>query len=188
MLLPVGDQRAVSKAVEYCTDGKVVILPTDTIYGFHGLVPGSEDIIRDLKGRGEDSPFLQLLPSVEWFMRMSAFKPDSALLELWPGPLTLVTELKDGESVAYRVPAAPFMSEFLSKLKAPVYSTSVNRSGEPPMNRINDIFREFGKEVPLIVDAGDRLDSKPSTLVDIRVEPYRILRQGSCEIPLSLIR
>ncbi len=167
--------------------GEVVIMPCDTIYGFVGLVPGADPVIRSLKGRGETKPFLQLADGPALVARYTAGPVPEDLAALWPGPVTAVLENASGGTTAWRVPEDPILRELVTMAGGPLYSTSVNRSGRPPLWRIADIRDEFGRDVPCIVDGGDLPGRLPSTVVDVTVRPWKILRQGAGTIPAELL-
>jgi len=165
--------------------GGVVVMPCDTIYGLVGLAPDTEARIRSLKGR-EDKSFLRLIASAQWLPRFTAAPLPEPLGPYWPGPLTIIFPSGEG-TVALRVPDDPLLQGLLLRLDRPLYSTSVNRSGRPPLWRCADILREFGPEVDLVVDAGDLPSRLPSTILDATSHPFRILRQGSVRIPEELL-
>ena len=66
--------------------------------------------------------------------------------------------------------------------QSPIYSTSVNRSGQPVLTGINEISREFENDVALIVDDGDCKTSIPSTIVRIDDGEVVVVRKGAVEI------
>ena len=109
--------------------------------------------------------------------------PQSDVLSLWPGPFTFIFPLIKGGSTAYRVPEDSFLRSLIRELSFPLYSSSVNRSGEPSLNSPDEIEAEFGKETALIEDSGIFQGRQPSTVVDLRVNPHRILRQGAGIVP-----
>ena len=169
------------RLAEVLAGGGVAIMPCDTIYGIVGPAPGSEARLRELKGRGEKS-FLQLIAGPEWLARFGSLRLPESLSAYWPGPLTLIFPVGQG-SVALRVPADPRLRSLLERLDRPLYSTSVNRSGQPALWRVADILGEFEAAVDLVVDAGDLPGRLPSTIVDVSRRPFRILRQGALSIP-----
>lgn len=166
-------------------EGGVVIMPCDTIYGLVGAAPASERRIRTLKGR-EEKAFLQLIPAAEWLPRFTAAELPEPLRPYWPGPLTVIFPTSTG-TVALRVPDDRRLRALMLELDQPLYSTSVNRSGEPALWRIDDIVREFGPSVDLVVDAGDLPARLPSTILDVTRRPYRVLRQGALRLPEALL-
>jgi L-threonylcarbamoyladenylate synthase len=185
MTIGADDPRLVHIISNHLRDAGVVIMPCDTIYGLVGLVPESEERIRAVKGRGEDKPFLQLVADVSWVADLSDSPPPPKLSRHWPGPLTVVVRGRAGGTVAVRVPDSPLLREIIMELGRPLYSTSVNRTGQPSLWRIREIRAEFEDDVDLIVDAGDRECGMASTLVDATVKPARILRQGGLVLPPS---
>ena len=188
MRVAVTDPALPSRLLEALAGGGIVIMPCDTIYGIVGVAPASGERIRALKGR-EQKAFLQLIASAEWLSRFSDLCIPPGLSALWPGPLTLIVPARgSSETVALRVPDAPLLRELLQELDRPLYSTSVNRSGEPALWRIEDIAAAFESSIDLLVDAGDLEGRLPSTILDVTASPFRILRQGALDIPPELLR
>jgi L-threonylcarbamoyladenylate synthase len=187
MRVAVTDPTLPSRALEVLAGGGVVIMPCDTIYGIVGVAPASEVRIRLLKGR-EQKSFLQLIASADWLSRFTDLRLPKALEALWPGPLTLIVPARSAAgTLALRVPDDPLLRELLQELQQPLYSTSVNRTGEPPLWRIPDIAEAFEELVDLVVDAGDLQGRLPSTILDVTARPFRILRQGALEVPQELL-
>lgn len=166
---------------DFIKDGKIVIIPTDTIYGFSARVGTATDSkIRALKGRGETKPFIELIANPSDVYAYTDEIP-KAVFDLWPAPLTVIVTKKaslGGGTVALRCPDDDWLRTVISLCNTSVYSTSVNRSGEKPLSSIGAIEEAFGDCVPLIVDAGE-LNGSASTLVDVTGGTIRILRQGS---------
>ena len=177
---------AVSNSADIIRDGGLVITPCDTIYGIIGIAPDAEQAIREAKGRGEEKPFITLLSSPQKAAEYSVNVIPPEILGLWPGPLTLILRgMRDG-TAGFRVPEDDFLIAILS-LTGPLYSTSVNYSGEAPLWRINDIIDMFESRVDLIIDDGDLPGKAPSTVLDITSKPFRILRQGAHHLPPGVI-
>jgi len=173
---------------EMLMSGAVAVLPTDTIYGFSGIVPGSAGRIHDIKGRDEGKPFIQLIAAPA---DLAAYTDDAinpGLLGLWPGPVTIIVNVRSGGTVAFRCPGDPWIRSVIARCGCPVYSTSVNRAGEPALKKIGDIIGAFGDSVDLIVDDGDHPEGLPSTLVDATGPEYRIIRQGDLAIDPRFLR
>jgi L-threonylcarbamoyladenylate synthase len=184
MVISIDSPGAPRLVADRLAGANVVILPTDTIYGFSGIVPQTEPAIRRLKGREETKPFLMLIGDPAWIGSFSPLALPRAFLKYWPGPLTLIFPgRRAGETHAFRHPADRFLADVLARLGRPVYSTSVNRSGQPVLGKINEIVDQFDSKVDAIVAAGDRPEAAASTIVDLTVRPYRIVRQGMLVIP-----
>ena len=172
-------------AAAYIKNGGVVIIPTDTIYGFSSIVGDGGKKIRQIKGRAETKPFIELVDSIESAKSVSNIEIPEKLLSCWPGPLTVIVPRKEelgGGTVALRCPGDEWLRKVISLTGRGIYSTSVNRSGNPPMLVIEDIIKEFESEVALIVCDGDTEGGSASTLVDISSGSIKVLRQGDIKI------
>lgn len=195
MIILRSDSNSVEFVSRVLLEGSVVVLPTDTVYGFSGVVPESEDVIRKIKGRDETKPFIQLIAEPEDIYRYTDEVLPDQLLALWPGALTVIVPLKKrlitGESevttVAFRCPGDGWLRQIIKAMGKPIYSTSVNRSGQPVLSSVLEIDKEFGGEVKLIVDGGSTENALPSTLVKFEKGKCIILRQGDVCIPSSLL-
>lgn len=180
--------------------GGVVIIPTDTVYGFSGIVNEYEpsqangktatDVrIRAIKGRSETKPLIQLISKPEDIRKYTDDEIPQSLLDKWPGALTIIVHLKKDlplaatlPTVAFRCPGDKWLRQIIESLGKPIYSTSVNRSGQPVLDTSKAIIEEFGAEVDAIVDDGDKKGALPSTLVSIEDGQIKVLRQGSVQI------
>ena len=161
--------------------GNIVIIPTDTIYGFSGLIGKTAEAIAHIKGREENKPFIALIAEPADIYRYTDIVIPERLLALWPAPLTLIVPLKGQGTQAFRCPADEWLRSVVAAAGDAVYSTSVNRSGTPPLTDIEAVCREFEDSVSLVVDGGN-LEGLPSTLVDLTSGAPRVLRQGSVVI------
>jgi len=174
--------REIASRVE---DNQVFIYPTETIYGIGGRADNHfvEQRIMDIKGRNKSSPFIVLGAS------RSVFKPlglqfsnnAEALAEaFWPGNITLVLPSeKRPEGIGVRVSEHPFIVALFKHCSVPVYSTSANFSGQEYSYDCEKIFSIIGTKVDFIVDAGNLIASKPSTVVKIDANgSISILREG----------
>ncbi len=173
------------RVAECIKRGDTVIIPTDTIYGFSSIVGDGGKKIRLIKGREETKPFIELVDSVESAVAISAVEIPSKILNIWPGPLTVIVPRKaelGGGTVALRCPGDEWLRKVIKLSGAGIYSTSVNRSGTPPLYKIDEILNEFEKDVALIVCDGDKPAGLPSTLIDITSGTIKVLRQGSVKI------
>ncbi|MBQ3670607.1 MAG: L-threonylcarbamoyladenylate synthase [Treponema sp.] len=187
------DEESVHIAADYLRRGKVVVLPTDTVYGFSGIVDGrhysfhTDKEIARLKGTDPNKPLIQLLSRPEDLKKYTRDLVPDFLLEKWPGPLTIIvhTLAKGGEftTTAFRCPDDEWLRKIVALCGAPIYSTSVNKTGNPVLDNISQIKSEFGRDVPLIIDDGDMKGGVPSTIVriDERGE-VEVVREGSLKI------
>ena len=171
--------------------GGIVIMRSDTVYGVHGVAPATGARLTALKGRPDGKPLLTLVADRSSAERITGTRPPPALAALWPGPLTIVLPVADpaptpvaagARSLAVRVPADPALRAIVAAVGAPLYSTSANRAGEPPLGCPSALRATFGNSVELIVDDGPVTAAVPSTIVDATVAPARILRAGAVAI------
>ncbi|HNY20681.1 MAG TPA: L-threonylcarbamoyladenylate synthase [Treponemataceae bacterium] len=170
------------KAADCLTSGGIAILPTDTIYGFSGLVPGSSGKIHAIKGRDEGKPFIELIADASDLGIHCADAINPLLLAYWPGAVTIIVRNRAGGTTAYRCPGDEWLRSVIKLCGKPIYSTSVNRAGEPPIKKIDDICAAFGDSAELIVDDGDHEAGAPSTLIDATGPIYRVIRQGAVNV------
>lgn len=190
---------SAEKTAEILCGGGIAILPTDTVYGFSGIVDTTtaashyttDAHIRTIKGRAETKPLIQLIAKPEDIKLYTNDNIPKALLSKWPGPLTIIVHVKETAplapqaklpTIAFRCPGDPWLRKVISLCSAPIFSTSVNRSGQPVLDTTNDIVAEFSPEVDLFIDDGDKKGALPSTLVAIENGEVKVLRQGSVEV------
>ena len=185
MIINKTDNNSIDLTVEKLLQGDIVIIPTDTVYGFSGIVNSEHSTdakIRIIKGREETKPFIQLIGKPEDIYKYTKDEIPENLFEKWPGALTIIVNDIDGGTTAFRCPGDSWLRSVINKVGLPLYSTSVNKSGNPILENIDDIKNVFQNEASLIVNDGDKKDALPSTLVKIEKEGFLVLRQGSVVI------
>ena len=201
MIIKKADNSSIDQTAEALRNGGIVIIPTDTVYGFSGIVDlktatttfETDAKIRAIKGRAETKPLIQLIAKPEDLALYTDDDIPPALLSKWPGALTIIVHIKENSpladtaipesrTVAFRCPGDEWLRKIIAECGAPIFSTSVNRSGQPVLDTSSAITSEFGSEVDLIIDDGDKKGALPSTLVTIEKGEVKILRQGSVKI------
>ena len=189
MVLKKSENNTLEKVSSIILSGGVVIMPCDTIYGIISLTGAPEKKIREVKGRDEGKPFIRLIASKNEILQYTDQDISSEILDMWPGPLTLIVNNKTGGTEAFRVPDDKYLLELLSMIKQPVVSTSVNFTGSPFLNNIAEIIISFESLVDAVIDGGDAgIEAAASTILDITDVPYRIIRQGKCIIPENILK
>jgi L-threonylcarbamoyladenylate synthase len=198
MILKKSDSTSIEQTAAILKNGGIVIIPTDTVYGFSGIVDlknaaayfETDAQIRAIKGRAETKPLIQLIAKPEDIRLYTDDDIPSSLLAKWPGALTIIVHIKEdaplaataipeSRTVAFRCPGDEWLRKIIENCGAPVFSTSVNRSGQPVLDTTNNITSEFENEIDLIIDDGDKKGALPSTLVTIENGNVKVLRQGS---------
>ena len=186
--IPKSESDSAEKTAQVLKNGGVVIIPTDTVYGFSGIVAsngGPQERIRSIKGRAETKPMIQLIAKPEDLALYTNDTIPDKLLGKWPGALTIIVNNVQGGTTAFRCPGDEWLRQVIALCGSPIYSTSVNRSGQPVLDSIADIQKEFADEVDLIVTDGDKKGALPSTLVSITDGDIKVLRKGEVKIFIS---
>lgn len=201
-------QGQVESAIGLLKKGRVVAIPTDTLYGLAALAFDKRAVERvfRLKGRPKGMALPLLLAEADDILKCATDVPEVAwelTTRFWPGALTLVLKkahavpaaVTGGQgTVALRVPDH-WVPRFLAgELGAPITGTSANRSGSPGLTTAQAVRAEFGKEIDLVIDGGVAPGGLASTVLDLTGPRPRLLRQGAvsqgeieaiCGIPLS---
>ena len=191
----------VHRAVQALAEGKLVALPTETVYGLAASALNEKAIDRllEAKNRPQGQPLtlavksaddaLDYVPGMNRLGRRLARR-------CWPGPVTLVVEdhhpeslihrlpatvqraISPDHSVGLRVPAHQAVLDILRMLAGPIALTSANRSGEPDALTAEDVLQNLGDRIQLVLNDGRSRLGQPSTVVEVNDEGIEILRQG----------
>lgn len=175
------------RAVEAIRAGRLVVYPTETVYGLGGDARNDDavDAVFEAKRRPRDRPLSIAFPSVELALEyVVASDLERAFMDAFlPGPVTVLLRRRDGlpealtagrEVVGVRVPDHDRALELL-RATAPVTATSANVSGAPNARRVADLDGRIRERAAAVLDAGETPGGE-STVVD--VDGGRLLRQG----------
>jgi L-threonylcarbamoyladenylate synthase len=168
------------KAAAALRAGKVALVPTETVVGLVAAEPGLPRI-REIKGRDAEKPIALLCGSAQEAFGLAGNVPPLArtLSDLyWPGPLTLVLDLPNGETIGVRVPAGRAVGELLAAYGGPLYATSANPSGEPARAAADEVDVRVLHAVDVVVE-GDPGSGEASAVVDLSGGNVRLLRADS---------
>ncbi len=185
-------------AADVLRGGGVVAFPTETFYGLAAaaLDPVSVRRIFELKGRPESKPLLVLVDSVA-MAESVAHVSNSALALMarcWPGALTLVlsahanvpADVTAGTgTLGLRVSSHPVARGLVESLGEPVTAPSANPSGLEPPTTAEGVLAYFADKIDLILDGGPTAGGEPSTVLDVTVDPPRVIRQGAVRLPIA---
>lgn len=183
----------IQQAVSSLKNGKVVSIPTETVYGLAANA-GDHSAIREIfriKQRPLNHPLI-LHVAADWDLTkwVSSIPHYAHVLmkHFWPGPLTLVmptypqqnTLITGGQdTIAVRSPNHPITQFLLTQLGDPVVAPSANRFGKVSPTTAEHVQNSFQNEELLILDGGRCQVGIESTIVDAtQPEHYQILRQG----------
>lgn len=189
------DADSVRRAADALKQGKLVALPTETVYGLgaNALDDLAVAEIYAAKGRPSFNPLIVHLASRDQAEHYAEFTPLARALAdvFWPGPLTLVIKRKDNcplshlvsaglDTVALRVPAHPTAQALLSAGEVPIAAPSANRSGRISPTRARHVLEEFQSQAELLIlDGGACAEGLESTVVDATGKVPILLRPGS---------
>ena len=179
-------------AVQALSEGKLVALPTDTVYGLAAKATDEAAIGRlfEVKQRTADNPLPVLIADPEQVNTAARQIPSLAhhLAErFWPGPLTIILHKSPAISdlvtagqptVGLRVPDHELTRRALRLTNFPVAVTSANLSGQPEAVSPRQVLTTFGDLLDLLIDDGPCPGGLPSTVLDLTVSPPQILRDG----------
>jgi L-threonylcarbamoyladenylate synthase len=178
-------------AVDTLRAGGVVAFPTDTFYGLavDPTQPAAVQKIFALKGRrhGEALPVIAVsIEDVEQFAGPLTPSELRLAAQFWPGPLSILVPaparvdaaVHGGTgTLAVRVPAHPVARALAGAFGSPITATSANRSGHSSARRADELA--WLDAAVCVIDAGEAPGGPPSTIVDVRTQPPRLVREGA---------
>jgi len=193
------NKKTLNKTIELLKKDNVIGLPTETVYGLGGNAYSKNSIkkIYRLKNRPKSNPLI-----VHYHNLNDASKDVSInkyFMKLYkkfcPGPITFILKKKIGskihrtslanlKTVAVRFPKHKTIRSILKKICFPLSMPSANKSTGVSPVMAKDVFDEFQKKIPLIIDGGVSKVGIESTVIDLTSYP-KILRPG--KIHKSLI-
>jgi L-threonylcarbamoyladenylate synthase len=171
----------------------IIAVPTETFFGL-AVNPFQEealDRLFALKDRAPEKPVLVLVDGPGMLTQVAREVPGPArrLMEkFWPGPLTIIfpslphlpRRLTGGTgTIGVRQPRQSLTCRLITALGFPITGTSANRAGHPPCLRADEVVREFGDHLDLILDADSCPGGLPSTIVDVTNSSPRLVRAGA---------
>lgn len=183
--------RGIEAAVGMLKAGRLVVMPTDTVYGIGADAFDSTavDALLAAKGRGRDMPVGVLVGSWHTIEGLVYSMPDGArdlIRAFWPGALSLVVvqapslqwDLGNAYgTVMLRMPLHPVAIELLREV-GPMAVSSANVSGQPPAVDVDEARRQLGDRVDVYLDGGPATQQAASTIVDLTGATPRVLRPG----------
>ncbi|HBC88594.1 MAG TPA: threonylcarbamoyl-AMP synthase [Lentisphaeria bacterium] len=163
--------------------GVVLLLPTETVYGFMCRWDDSKarDKIFQMKKRNSDKPFQMLVSSIAQAEKEGlVFEGESRKIaeKFFPGAMTLVVKNKNGGTTGLRIPDHPLILKLIEKINAPLAATSANISGESAALTLEDALKNLEILPDVAVDGGKIEAGIASTVVDATSSPFKILREG----------
>ncbi|MDB4357589.1 L-threonylcarbamoyladenylate synthase, partial [Mariniblastus sp.] len=191
----------VHRAVEALSAGKIIAIPTETVYGLaaSALHPDAVKRLVEIKGRSADKPLAFAIKSaddaLDYVPNMSCVARRVARRS-WPGPITLVLDTDHPDSVIHRldqsvreatipqgtvglrVPDHELTLQIMRLCAGPIVLTSANLSGDAPAITGTEVQEKVGEHIDLILDDGPAKFGQASSVVRIRENEINVLRTG----------
>lgn len=195
-LLRVNAQKPEADVLRYAADfltrGCVIAIPTDTFYGLAAdpFNLAAVDEIYQVKGRPEARALPILVNSIEQALLLSREAPRNFLRlaqAFWPGALTLVVnaahrlplKVTAGTGrIALRWPRNNVVVGLIGEFDGPVTGTSANISGFPSCANAEQVMKQLGPRIPLVLDSGETGGTLASTIVELNGDTWRVGREG----------
>jgi len=178
------DMSCIREAARACKEGKVIVFPTETVYGVGGRMsaPGMEQRLREIKGRSDLKPFSYHIS--DWTMLETLRVKKTPLVralarQFWPGPVTLVVRDLEGQKIGIRFPKNRIVLALIQEVGEPFIATSANLSDKPSPHTAHQVIEQLQGSFDLLLDGGKTEFMLDSTVVDVTGDLPVILRKGA---------
>ncbi len=194
---PEKRKELIKEVADFLKEGKVVVCPTDTVYGLIADATNEKAVkkvfkIKKRKKSKALSVFIRKIETAKDYAIVGSSQ-ESFLDEVWPGKVTVILRRKEKcslpcalfgkeDTIGFRIPNCKLIEEIIKKFKKPLTGTSANISGKPSLVKIDRVIEQFKNQKyqpDLVIDVGDLELSKPSTVIDLTRPEPRVLRIGS---------
>ena len=176
--------------------GKLIVYPTDTVYGVGGIITNEETIenIYKAKSRSFSSPLIALISDIDKIKDIAIInekhenKIKMLIEKFWPGGLTLILKSKkivpsimisNGDTVGVRMPNHEVALEIIRSAGGILPTTSANISGEATPRSYDELDDRFKEKIDIIIDGGKCPIGTASTIIDVSKDKIKILREGA---------
>lgn len=192
-ILKINTKDRIEKIAGLILKGKVLVLPTDTVYGLICDATNQKAVKKLLRvkkrlGKKPIPIFVRDIKAAKELAEISK-NQERFLKKVWPGKVTVVLKRKNNlpqilfgnkKTIGLRIPNYKLINQLLLIINRPLAETSSNISGLPASIRIKDIIKQFQDkkfQPDLILDAGNLKPSKPSQVIDLTGAKPKILRK-----------
>ena len=184
------NERSIKFAVDTLKKGEIIAYPTDTLYGFGVDATNDEAInkLNQLKGRTQPlSIIIADFSEIEKYAKISK-KTLEKINQYLPGPFTFLIKKRKSilselvtygsEFIGIRIPNHKFPLKLVDRLKKPLITTSINKNGHTPLNKIDDIENNY-PEIKIFEDKNqNNMSSNGSTIIMLDENNIKLIRQG----------
>ena len=172
--------------------GGIVAYLTDTVYGLAAAarLPHAISRLYALKGRASDKAIPLIIGAPAQLSEVAAALPwraEPLIAAFWPGPLTLLLPphpdlpaalLGNTGRIGVRWPDSPLSQGLALRVGGAITASSANRSGTAAALSAAEVEAQLAPDVDLVLDAGSASEPQVSTVLDVTVEPPRLIRAG----------
>lgn len=183
----------LEQAAELIKQGKIVVFPTETVYGIgtNGLEEQAVKRLYEVKQRPLNKPISLLVANMEMvnLIAKDITEVEYRIMEkFFPGPLTIILKKKDivpdivttgKDTVGVRMPSEEIARKLVEIAGVPIAAPSANITGEPSGTNLQEIKKQFENNVDFYIDGGNCEIGVSSTIVQVVDGKPQILRQGS---------
>ncbi len=186
-------EKALFRVKDAVLHGKIIIYPTDTVYGIGGDALNSRvvDAIREIKKMGKDKPLSVMMSDtsmIDEYCEVGLWE-EMILKKYLPGPFTFILRARKNlpvskdKTLGVRIPESDFCNRLSEDVGRPVISTSANVTGEAPPTSFEEVKKTVLETADVAVDHGPTRYRKSSDVVDLVNK--KIIRKGVGVIDLS---
>lgn len=182
----------LEEAVSHIREGKLIVFPTETVYGIGTNLEFAENLenLQRAKGRALDKPIALMTGSLKTAEECFEFDDFSRRIarEFFPGPLTLVLKrsekipvwfFPERKKIGLRIPDNSIALEILNAYRGPLAVSSANVSGSQPARNFEMALFYFANEDDLlIIDGGESASTGGSTVIEVVGGKVNVLRPG----------
>lgn len=190
------DLNKIKEAAAEIKEGKIVLFPTETVYGIgaNALDEKAVNKIFDAKGRASDNPLIVHICNLDMLndlVQEIGEIEEKLITNFWPGPLTIIFNRKECipnnvtaglDTVGIRMPSNSVARKLIEFAGLPIAAPSANISGKPSGTKVEDIIDELDGKVDYILDAGMVDIGVESTVVRVVDNKVHILRPGKITV------
>lgn len=175
--------QVVREVVKAIKNGKIVVCPTDTVYGLICDATNKKAVnkIFKIKKRPKNKPISVFVKDIKMAKRFAQIdkNQEKFMKKIWPGKVTLVLKSKkENKTIGIRIPNYKLILSLIDK-NLPLAESSANISSKPASTKIKEVLKQFKNQKyqpDLVLDAGNLKKSRPSTVIDLTISPPKVLR------------
>jgi len=189
----------IEEASKQLLEGKIIIFPTDTVYGIGCLFDElfAVERIYELKGRDFSKPLAAYFSDISMmfdYIANPTYNLKKIATHFMPGAITLVAKKNNKianiitsnfDTIGLRIPDNNFLLELINNIGKPIVGTSANLSNFPSAKTADEAYEYFNGTVPLIINDDKSILGIESTVFSIIDDKFTLIREGA--IPSSKI-